>query len=139
MRRGRSSHLPPTITNRRRIPLPASDLRAIADLLVRQADQLPDHLDHIARSIQDRTRDPYRILVAFRTGLSELIPYVATALFISELHVLLHRLPPSQRGPVLRGVNAQLRHLDPADALRSLRDMIIELENSHKTSTGTDP
>ena len=118
-------------------PLPASDLRAIADLLVRQPDQLPDHLDRIARSIQDRTRDPYRILVAFRTVLSDLIPYVATGLFINELHALLQRLPPLQRGPVVRAVNTQLRHLDPADALFSLRDLMIELENSTKTSTGT--
>jgi hypothetical protein len=113
-------------------PLSPNDLRLVASQVVRQPHQLPDHLDLIVRSIHSRTSDPYNTLVALRAALSDLMPQVAVALFKTELDAQLRRIPPSQRGPLLRAVNKRLRCRTPEAALLSLRDTTFESEKSQK-------
>jgi hypothetical protein len=128
-------------------PLSPSDLRDLADQLIRQPDHLPEHLSLVAHSLhtrsgclrQSKTHDPYRTLVALRTVLSDLIPHLALGLFKTELAASLQRLPPSERGPLLRTVKKQLGHQAPEVALLSLRRLMIESQENKKTSTGTGP
>jgi hypothetical protein len=120
-------------------PTPISDLRDVANQVILQPDQLPDCLHGLAGSIHSRTRDPYRTLIAFRALLSDLIPLVATNLFIAEMRTLLGRLPPARRSTVATTFRKQMERQSPEAALLSLRGLIIESEKSKKTSTGTNP
>jgi len=111
-------------------PTSVSDLRGVANRVVLQPDQLPDCLHGLAGSIHSRTRDPYKALVAFQALLSDLIPLVATDLFVAEMRTLLGRLPPAQRSLVVSTFRQQVGRLSPAAALLSLRGLVIESEKS---------
>jgi hypothetical protein len=120
-------------------PASLSDLRDVARQVVLQPDRLPDCLHRLAASVHGRTRDPYRALVAFQALLSDLIPLVATDLFMAEARARLGRLPPERQRTVLSDLRRQTRRQSPGAALLSLRGLDIESEKSKKTSTGTDP
>jgi hypothetical protein len=118
-------------------PLPLSELRPLADQLVRQPDQLPDLLDPIVRSIHSRIRDPQKALVALQTTLADFRQQVAVALFKTEVDTLLRRLPPSQRGRLLRTLKEQAGPWVSEATILSLRRLMVEFEKNSKTSTGT--
>jgi hypothetical protein len=120
-------------------PASLSDLRDVARQVVLQPEQLPDCLHRLAASVHSRTRDPYRALVAFQALLSDLIPLVATDLFMAEMRTLLGRLPPERQSAVVRALRRQTGRQSPEAALLSLRGLDIESEKSKKTSTGTGP
>lgn len=118
-------------------PLPLSELRPLADQLVRHPDQLPDLLDPIVRSIHSRIRDPYKALVALQTTLTDFRQQVAAALFKTEVDALLRRLPSSQRDRLLRTLKEQTGPWLSEATILSVRRQMIEFEKNSKTSTGT--
>ena len=119
------------------VSLPALDL--LAGQIVDRPEQLPDHIAGIVRSIQDRTRDPHKVLLAFQPTLASLISLVAKEVFVAEVNALLRQTPPSRRGSLLRIIKRHARHQAPGAALRTLRELTTELEESHReTSTAGD-
>jgi hypothetical protein len=114
------------------VSLPALEL--LAGQIVDQPDLLPDHIAAIVRSIQDRTRDPHKTLLAFRAALPDLTSLVAKDLFVVEANALLRQAPPSRRDSLLRVIKRNARGQEPGAALRTLRTLAPELERGHRVT-----
>jgi hypothetical protein len=108
----------------------------LAQLILHQPDQLPQHIALATQIIHDHTGDPYKTIVALRAFLSDVVPPVAGGLFIAEMRTFLGRLPPANRAPFLHLIRTNLGRRSNVGALLFLRAAIRIMEKRQKTNTG---
>jgi len=113
-------------------PLSKTDLHRLAAQIFTAPADLPLHIGQTILTLQSRTGDTFRVLLALTALCDQLLSHVAGYLFPAELHTFLQNLPPAQRYRVRVLIQERTARLSPAEKILFLRKI-----QNRKTITGT--
>ena len=118
-------------TGQRTQALPANELESLVTAAVNRPQDLPYQVGLAVQTLQSRTGDTFRALLAVRALLTRLVDHVAERQFAAELKAVLEPLPPPARERLQAAIlKAAARHR-PERRLSMLRRLIKRRARTH--------